>query len=45
MTATMSTEKPSLDDLRIDRSGEGDESRGYLWVALYPWEAGAPPCA
>jgi transposase len=18
---------------------------GYLWVALYPWEAGAPPCA
>ncbi len=30
----MSTEKPSLDDLKIDRSGDGAESRGYLWIAL-----------
>ena len=34
MTVTMSTEKPSLDDLKIDRSSDGAESRGYLWIAL-----------
>ena len=30
----MSTERPSLDDLKIDRSGDGAKSRGYLWIAL-----------
>jgi RND family efflux transporter MFP subunit len=34
MTASMSTEKPSLDDLKIDRSGDGAESRSYLWIAI-----------
>ncbi len=30
----MSAERPSLDDLKIDRSGEGNESRSYLWIVL-----------
>jgi RND family efflux transporter MFP subunit len=34
MTVNLSTEKPSLDDLKIDRSGEGVESRGYLWIGV-----------
>ena len=34
LTVNMSTERPSLDDLKIDRSGEGAESRPYLWIVL-----------
>ena len=30
----MSAERPSLDDLKIDRSGEGTETRRYLWIFL-----------
>jgi RND family efflux transporter MFP subunit len=30
----MSAGRPSLDDLKIDRSGDTAESRGYLWMAL-----------
>ena len=30
----MSTERPSLDDLKIDRSGDGAEPRGYLWIVI-----------
>jgi len=30
----MSTERPSLDDLKIDRSVDGAESRGSLWIVL-----------
>jgi RND family efflux transporter MFP subunit len=34
LTVNMSTERPSLDDLKIDRSGEGTETRRYLWIFL-----------
>jgi RND family efflux transporter MFP subunit len=34
LTVTMSAERPSLDDLKIDRSGEGTETRRYLWIFL-----------
>ena len=30
----MSTGRPSLDDLKIDRSGDAAESRGHLWIVL-----------
>jgi RND family efflux transporter MFP subunit len=34
LTVNMSTERPSLDDLKIDRSGDGAEPRGYLWIVI-----------
>jgi RND family efflux transporter MFP subunit len=34
LTVNMSTERPSLDDLKIDRSGEGAESRRDLWIVF-----------
>jgi RND family efflux transporter MFP subunit len=30
----MRAERPSLDDLKIDRSDEGTESRSYIWIFL-----------
>ncbi len=34
LTVSMSAERPSLDDLKIDRSVDGAESRRYLWIFL-----------
>ncbi len=34
MTVNMTTERPSLDDLKIDRAAENERSRGYLWILL-----------
>jgi RND family efflux transporter MFP subunit len=34
LAVNMSAERPSLDDLKIDRSSQGAESRGYLWILL-----------
>ena len=34
LTVTMSAERPSLDDLKIDRSVDGATSRGSLWIVL-----------
>jgi RND family efflux transporter MFP subunit len=34
LSVNMSAERPSLEDLKIDRSAEGGDSRAYLWILL-----------